>query len=98
MTSTVETEIRRLQELGIITLIDYSEWTAPIVVVKKQNGKIRICADYSIGLNPSLEPNQFPLPLPEEIFTKNSGCKICSKIDLSDDFLQVKVEEKSFQV
>ncbi|KAG5318624.1 5HT1R protein, partial [Pseudoatta argentina] len=42
-----------------IPLIDREldrDWAAPIVVVKKLNGDIRICGDYSIGLNQMHRP------------------------------------------
>lgn len=92
----IDQELQRLEQLGIITKVDYSDWAAPIVVVKKGNtGKIRICADYSTGLNNALEPNQHPLPLVDDIFAKLANCKIFSKIDLSDAYLQVEVEPDS---
>ncbi|XP_052895614.1 uncharacterized protein K02A2.6-like [Anopheles moucheti] len=68
MLQQVESELDRLENLGIITRVDFSEWSAPIVVVRKANGTIRICGDYSTGLNNMLMPHQYPLPLPEEIF------------------------------
>ncbi|XP_062538690.1 uncharacterized protein K02A2.6-like [Armigeres subalbatus] len=52
------------------------KWAAPIVVVRKPNGKVRICADFSTGLNDVLESNQCPLPLPEDIFTKMAGLEV----------------------
>lgn len=91
----VEDELNRLEELKIITPVQFSEWSAPIVVVKKPNGKVRICADYSTGLNACVEPNKYPVPDPEEMFTRISGSKIFSKIDLSDAYLQVEVDEES---
>ncbi|XP_062713135.1 uncharacterized protein K02A2.6-like [Aedes albopictus] len=59
-----------LLESIIITPVDFSDWAAPIVVVKKPGGKVRVCADYSTGLNAALESNNYPLPTPEEIFSK----------------------------
>lgn len=50
----VEEELNRLEKMGIITPVTFSPYAAPIVVVHKPNGKIRICADYSSGLNDSL--------------------------------------------
>lgn len=91
----IDEELNRLQHLGIITPVDFSDWAAPIVCVKKSNGRVRICADYSTGLNDSLEPHQFPLPLPEDIFAKLANGTVFSQIDLSDAFLQVKVDEQS---
>lgn len=82
-----------LQKEGIISPIEYSDWAAPIVVAKKSNGNIRICGDYS-RLNQTLEPHQYPLPTPDEIFAKlaklrKPNKKIYSIIDLSDAFLQI---------
>ncbi|XP_058449261.1 uncharacterized protein K02A2.6-like [Malaya genurostris] len=93
--STVDNELDRLERAKIITPVDFSDWAAPIVVVRKTNGSIRICGDYSTGLNNALQPHQYPLPLPEEIFNKLANCTVFSRIDLSDAFLQVEVDESS---
>ncbi|XP_053698915.1 uncharacterized protein K02A2.6-like [Sabethes cyaneus] len=95
MLDTVNQELDRLEQLNIISPVDYSEWAAPIVVVRKANGSIRICGDYSTGLNAALQPHQYPLPLPEDIFAKLANCKVFSQIDLSDAFLQVEIDEAS---
>ncbi|XP_055528889.1 uncharacterized protein K02A2.6-like [Wyeomyia smithii] len=91
----VDEELNRLQQLDIITPVDFSEWAAPIVVVKKPGGKVRICADYSTGLNAILEPHHYPLPTPDDIFSKLAGSKIFSVINLSDAYLQVEVDDDS---
>lgn len=94
MYDAVDQKLDRLEKLNIITPVEYSEWAAPIVVVRKANGSIRICGDYSTGLNAALQPNQYPLPLPDDIFAKLANCKVFSQIDLSDAFLQVEVDEQ----
>ncbi|XP_055585498.1 uncharacterized protein K02A2.6-like [Uranotaenia lowii] len=81
--------------LGIISPIEFSEWAAPIVVVKKPDGRVRICADYSTGLNDALEANHYPLPVPEEIFAQLAGSQVFSVIDLSDAYLQLEVTDES---
>ncbi|XP_037928832.1 uncharacterized protein K02A2.6-like [Teleopsis dalmanni] len=91
----VEEEIKRLQDLDIIAPINYSDWAAPIVVIKRPNDSIRICADFSTGLNDALESYKYPLPLPEDIFAKISNATVFSHIDLSDAFLQIEVDSKS---
>ncbi|XP_041771477.1 uncharacterized protein K02A2.6-like [Anopheles merus] len=88
----VDKELDRLEQMSIISPTDYSEWAAPIVVVRKANGSIRLCGDYSTGLNDALQQHEYPLPLPEDIFARLSQCKIFSKIDLSDAFLQVEID------
>ncbi|XP_061506862.1 uncharacterized protein K02A2.6-like [Anopheles gambiae] len=93
MFQAVDKELERLENDGIISKVDYSEWATPIVVVRKSNGTIRVCGDYSTGLNDMLQPHQYPLPLPQDIFASLATCTIFSQIDLSDAFLQVEVEE-----
>ena len=91
---TIDKELQRLEENGVIKKVDYLEWTSPTVYVKKKNNKIRFCADFSTGLNECLRDYTYPLPTLEEIFSKLNGGKIFSKIDLSEAYLQVKVEEE----
>lgn len=91
--SLIEEEIARQLHLGVFEAVSFSEYAAPIVAVKKKNGKIRICGDYSTGLNDSLEANQYPLPTADQIFTGLSGNKIFSVIDLSDAFLQLELDD-----
>ncbi|XP_055590803.1 uncharacterized protein K02A2.6-like [Uranotaenia lowii] len=94
----IDLELERLQKLNIITPVEFSQWAAPIVAVKKPGGRIRICADYSTGLNAALEPNNYPLPVPDDIFSKLNGCRFFSIIDLSDAYLQVKIDDDSKQL
>lgn len=90
--------LTRLESSGVITKIEYSEWAAPIVAVRKTNGDIRPCADFSTGLNAALEPHTHPLPTPEEIFATMAGNKIFTHIDLSDAYFQVEMDEESKQL
>uniref|UniRef100_A0A914CQ61 RNA-directed DNA polymerase n=1 Tax=Acrobeloides nanus TaxID=290746 RepID=A0A914CQ61_9BILA len=90
----VEQELARLEQMGVISHVDYSQWAAPIVVAKKANGKIRICADYSTGLNRSVDMHHYPLPLPEHLFAALNRGKVFSKIDFSDAYFQIEVAEE----
>ncbi|KAH9581803.1 hypothetical protein MS3_00008831 [Schistosoma haematobium] len=92
---TVDEELNRLQQQGVITPVSYSAWTAPIVIIKKANGTIRICADLSTGLNAALEQHHYPLPVPTDLFTMLNGGRFFAKLDLADAYLQVEVEEAS---
>ncbi|CAH8499886.1 unnamed protein product [Dicrocoelium dendriticum] len=91
----VDQELDRLERTGVIHAVNYSSWAAPIVVVKKPNGQIRLCADFSTGLNASLNNHQYPLPLPEDMFAKLNGGRCFAKLDLSDAYLQIEVDEPS---
>ena len=78
----VEAEIRRMEEADILTRVDWSEWATPIVPVIKPNGKVRLCGDFKVTLNPHLHVDQHPLPLIDEIFASLSGGQRFTKLDL----------------
>ena len=56
----IEQELDSLESANIITKVNFSNWAAPIVVVPKKDGKLRLCGDYKVTLNPSLEIDKFP--------------------------------------
>nr|CDJ93658.1 RNA-directed DNA polymerase (reverse transcriptase) domain containing protein [Haemonchus contortus] len=91
----VNAELDRLMQMDVIAPVSHSEWAAPIVCVRKQNGKLRICADFSTGLNRALQSFDYPIPMPEDIFASLNGGTIFSQIDLSDAYLQLELSEES---
>ena len=58
----VEKELDRLTKDGIMTPMMHSEWASPIVVVPKTDGRVRICVDYKVSVNPVLDVDQYPFP------------------------------------
>ncbi|GFX95887.1 uncharacterized protein K02A2.6 [Trichonephila clavipes] len=90
----IETELNRLVAEDIIEPVTYSDWATPIVPVIKQNGNLRICGDYKVTINPRLKIEQYPLPRIEDIFAELSGAEFFTKIDLSEAYLQMSVDEQ----
>ena len=88
-------ELDRLEHQGIITPVAHSEWAAPIVAVPKSDGKFRICGDYKVTVNQALAVDEYPLPTPEELFSNLAGGRVFSKLDLSQAYLQLPVDEAS---
>ena len=43
---TVNSELERLVQQGVLKKVNYSNWGAPIVVVAMKNVSVRICADF----------------------------------------------------
>ncbi|XP_036815479.1 uncharacterized protein LOC118943635 [Oncorhynchus mykiss] len=93
----VEAEIDRLQDTGILTKVDRSEWATPIVPIVKKDGSVRMCGDFEVTVNSMLHVDQYPLPRLDDIFAALAGGKHFSKIDLKQAYLQLPVEESSKQ-
>ena len=64
---TLDAELERLQEEGILEPVQSSPWATPLVVVPKSNGKIRVCGDYKVTVNRCVETKVYPLPTIEDI-------------------------------
>ena len=73
----------------------FSERASPIVIVPKSDGRFRICGDYKRTVNPCLDNDTFPQPTPEELFSKINVGRKFSKVDLSQAYLQMQLEEQS---
>ena len=43
----INEELDRQVKTGVLSKLEYSEWAAPTVYVKKKSKEIRICADFS---------------------------------------------------
>jgi hypothetical protein len=54
-------EVKRLLSAGVIREVKYPEWLANTVMVKKANGKWRMCIDFT-DLNKACPKDEFPLP------------------------------------
>ena len=57
----VREEVDKLKEAGAIKEVYYPEWLANTVVVKKRNGKWKVCVD-STDLNKACPKDPFPVP------------------------------------
>ena len=80
----VETELHRLQELGIIEPVTHADWAAPVVaVLKKDKETVRLCGDYKLTVNRAVKLDRYRIPRIEDIFTKMTGCTVFSTLDMS---------------
>ena len=71
-----------------------SPYASAAFLVAKPNGKWRFVVDFR-GLNKITVKDAYPLPLPDELFERLQGAQYFSKIDLTDGFHQVPLDEKS---
>ena len=73
MRPKVEEELRRLQNEGTLTKLEWSDRATPIEPIPKKDGSVRIGGDFKGTVNPELQPEQYPLPCIEHIFAKLAG-------------------------
>lgn len=59
----------------------------------KPDGSLRICGNYKLTVNPEIISDWYPLPSLEELFASLSGATIFSKLDLSDAYHQVELDD-----
>eukprot|EP00833_Pecoramyces_ruminatium_P016401 jgi/Orpsp1_1/1190433/evm.model.d7180000078941.1 len=75
----------------------YSEWSSPVVLVPKPNGRWRMCVDYR-KVNDLTEKDSYALPYIDEIFDSLDGAKIFSTIDLYSGYHQILMADESIEV
>ncbi|GFT46511.1 retrovirus-related Pol polyprotein from transposon 412 [Trichonephila clavipes] len=71
-----------------------SPYASQVVVVKKKDGKSRVCIDYR-RLNRKLIKDNYPLPLIDDILDCLQNAKIFTTLDLKNGFFHVAVNERS---
>ena len=89
----VEAKIDKLVANGHWSPVTESEWATPLVPVVKPGGGVRLCGDYKVTTNPQLQVAQHPLPTNEYLFAKLANKSVFSKVDLSEAFTQLELDE-----
>ena len=84
----VGAELDRLEREQVLEKVTHSDWATPLVVVRKPGGKVRLCGDFKVTLNPALKTDVYP-------FHKLNGGHMFSKLDLADAYLQIPLDKES---
>ena len=65
---------------GFIREVYYSDWLANVVLVKKANGKWRMCMDFT-NLNKTRSKDSFPLPRIDQLVDSIAEHKLLTFMD-----------------
>ena len=76
----VKEEVNKLKQAGAIKEVFYSEWLANTVVVKKKNGKWRVCVDFT-DLNKAYPKDPFSMPQIDQLVDATIGHPQMSFLD-----------------
>ena len=71
----------------------YSEWLANVVLVKKANGKLRMCVDFT-DLNKACPKDSFPLPRIDQLVDFTTGHKLLTFMDTFSGYNKIKMAEE----
>ncbi|KAK9923537.1 hypothetical protein M0R45_031949 [Rubus argutus] len=84
-------EVDKLLSIGFIREVQYPRWLANPVLVKKPNGKWRMCIDFT-DLNKACPKDSFPLPRIEQLVNSTAGHEALSFMDAYSGYNQIKLD------
>ena len=84
-----------MEKIGVIKKVDTpTDWVSSLVIVKKPNGKLRICIDPK-PLNQALKRSHYPLPVVDDILPELAKAKVFSVCDVKNGFWHVELDQES---
>ena len=89
----IQEEVTKLLEAGFIREVKYPKWLANVVLVKKSNGKWRVCVDYT-DLNKACPKDCYPLPNIDLLVDATSGFPLMSFMDAFSGYNQIRMAEE----
>ena len=91
----VNRQLKSLTEKGMIRPSE-SPWAAPVLFVKKPDGRLRMCVDYR-GLNKMTKADSYPIPRIDDNLDALCNSKCFSLVDLESGFHQIHMQEDSVE-
>ncbi|GKV04959.1 hypothetical protein SLEP1_g17036 [Rubroshorea leprosula] len=87
-TSVIKEKVEKLLQACFVRRVDYCEWIANPVLVKKANSKWRMCIDYT-NLNDACPKDCYPMPNIDKLVEAASGNERLSLLDAYSGYHQV---------
>jgi hypothetical protein len=86
-------EVKILLSAGVIREVTYPEWLANTVIVKKANGKWRMCIDFT-DLNKACPKDEFPLPRIDTLVDSTTSSELMSLLDCYSGYHQIWMKKE----
>ncbi|GAA0167778.1 hypothetical protein LIER_22637 [Lithospermum erythrorhizon] len=87
----IREEVDELIKAGAIRELQFPEWIANVVMVKKSNDKWRMCTDFT-NLNKACPKDYYPLPFLERLVDGSAGHEVFDFLDASQGYHQILLE------
>ena len=88
----ISVEVEKLLAAGFVRDVYYLNWLANVVMVKKSNGKWRMCVDFT-DLNKSCSKDNFPLPRIDQLVDSTTGHRLLTFMDAFSGYNQIMMDE-----
>ena len=85
-------ELNKLLSASFIREVYYPDWLVNVVLVKKVNGKWRMCVDFT-DLNNACPKDSFPLSRIDQLVDSTTGHKLLTFMDAFSRYNQIKMAE-----
>ena len=87
----INEEVGKLLQAGAIREVEYPEWLANVVLVKKANGKWRLCIDFT-DIKKACPKDSFPLPRIDLIVDATAGHELFIFMDAFSGYNQISMD------
>ena len=87
----INEEVSKLLQENAIREVEYLEWLANVVLVKKENGKWRLCIDFT-DINKACMKDSFPLPRIDLIVDATASHELLSFMDAFSGYNQISMD------
>ncbi len=88
---TIKKEIKRLCDLGVLEVIEESEWGSPSFIIPKKQGTVRFLTDFR-ELNKRILRKPYPLPKISETLQNIEGFQWATAIDLNMGYYHLRLD------
>nr|ABA93782.1 retrotransposon protein, putative, Ty3-gypsy subclass [Oryza sativa Japonica Group] len=89
----IREELDKLLKAGFIREVLHPEWLANPVMVRKANGKWRMCVHFT-ELNKACPKVHFPLPRIDQLVDSTAGCELLSFLDAYSGYHQINMAKE----
>ncbi|KAK8924197.1 hypothetical protein KSP39_PZI019370 [Platanthera zijinensis] len=86
----IREEVAKLLKAGFVSEIQYPGWVSNVVMVKKGDGRWRMCIDFSL-LNKSCPKDCYPLPRIDALVDSAVGFPLMSFLDAFSGYHQIRM-------